>query len=73
MQTGGPCSPGDSAGGNYIMFPSASRGNLGNNDDFSTCSINYIRLLIDRSQGPVNQGGCFIGKYSEHLCVICII
>eukprot|EP00040_Diaphanoeca_grandis_P034899 m.218049 g.218049 ORF g.218049 m.218049 type:complete len:795 (-) comp33250_c0_seq3:266-2650(-) len=44
------CSPGDDAGGNYIMFAAATDGTHTNNHEFSTCSresmgtvMNYLR------------------------------
>lgn len=49
-----------SSGGNYIMFASATQGNLQNNDDFSPCSADNITHVIDavvkQRSGKVN---CF--------------
>lgn len=49
-----------SSGGNYIMFASATQGNLPNNDDFSPCSSDNITGVIDavfnQRSGKVN---CF--------------
>lgn len=51
-----------SSGGNYIMFASATQGNLQNNDDFSPCSADNITHVIDavvnQKSGKVN---CFTG------------
>ncbi|XP_061191107.1 disintegrin and metalloproteinase domain-containing protein 10-like [Saccostrea echinata] len=49
-----------SSQGNYIMFASATQGNLGNNDDFSPCSRDNITYVLDavmnQRSGKVN---CF--------------
>lgn len=44
------CAPGDSSGGNYIMYPSASNGIYANNLLFSTCSRNQIASVLSTSQ-----------------------
>ncbi|XP_061190593.1 disintegrin and metalloproteinase domain-containing protein 10-like [Saccostrea echinata] len=57
---GKPCAQTTSDQGNYIMFASATKGNLPNNDDFSLCSKNsftdVITAVVDPNKGKYN---CF--------------
>ncbi|XP_048748710.2 disintegrin and metalloproteinase domain-containing protein 10-like isoform X3 [Ostrea edulis] len=46
--------------GNYIMFASATQGNLANNDDFSPCSKDNITYVIDAVSNSRNgKVNCF--------------
>ncbi|XP_064471113.1 disintegrin and metalloproteinase domain-containing protein 10-like isoform X2 [Ornithodoros turicata] len=62
------CAPGQAGGGNYIMYPCATKGDLKNNDKFSPCSINFMSGVL----GPILSGesyreNCF-QEYSGPLC-----
>ena len=48
------CSPGGSRG-NYIMYPRATDGTDSNNNQFSQCSIDSIRPVLQ------TKSGCFTG------------
>ena len=51
----GSCSPGGSQG-NFIMFPQATDGALPNNDEFSSCSRDNIRAVLQ------TKSDCFTGE-----------
>lgn len=55
----GACAPCGSRG-NYIMFPSATKGNDFNNDKFSPCSLrNITNVLKPMFEGRSNRENCF--------------
>ncbi|KAH6936772.1 hypothetical protein HPB50_021363 [Hyalomma asiaticum] len=55
----GACAP-CGVRGNYIMFPSATRGSEFNNDKFSPCSIrNITNVLKPMFEGRSNRENCF--------------
>ena len=54
----GTCSPGQSGGGNYIMYAKATSGSDTNNFKFSQCSKNYIWPVL-QARSPV----CFNSKF----------
>ncbi|XP_049268875.1 disintegrin and metalloproteinase domain-containing protein 10 [Rhipicephalus sanguineus] len=55
----GACAP-CGARGNYIMFPSATKGSEFNNDKFSPCSIrNITNVLKPMFEGRSNRENCF--------------
>lgn len=55
----GACAPCGTRG-NYIMFPSATRGSEYNNDKFSPCSIrNITNVLKPMFEGRSNRENCF--------------
>lgn len=58
------CAPGGrDPDGNYIMFPSATRGTLVNNHRFSPCSISNISaILVPLFEGRSNRENCFQSK-----------
>ncbi|CAL1546807.1 unnamed protein product [Lymnaea stagnalis] len=49
----------DSSSGNYIMFPSATQGNLPNNAKFSSCSKNDIAKVLDTLAPKGKRNNCF--------------
>ncbi|CAI8036894.1 Disintegrin and metalloproteinase domain-containing protein 10 [Geodia barretti] len=51
------CAPGGS-GGNFIMYAFATSGSQGNNNRFSTCSRESMRLFI-RTRGQEGDDACF--------------
>lgn len=64
---GGACVPGGFAG-NYIMYASATKGTLRNNDKFSPCSIRNISdVLVPFFSGETNRENCF-QKNSGPIC-----
>ncbi|XP_064471131.1 disintegrin and metalloproteinase domain-containing protein 10-like isoform X2 [Ornithodoros turicata] len=66
--TGDKCAPGVDKGGNYIMYPYATKGNLEHNDKFSPCSIgNMSGVLIPMLKGDSNRENCF-QDYSGEIC-----
>lgn len=58
--TGGACV--DQPGGQYIMYPNAVDGSASNNDKFSSCSIGFIRTVLEAPAsacfGPTPDGVC---------------
>ena len=46
LATNTACAPGGTQG-NYIMYSRATSGKAANNDEFSSCSLNLIGLVID--------------------------
>ena len=44
--------------GNYLMFPSATDGNLPNNNAFSSCSRRSILSVL------TSKSDCFVRKYT---------
>ncbi|XP_059169850.1 disintegrin and metalloproteinase domain-containing protein 10-like isoform X2 [Physella acuta] len=49
----------DSSNGNYIMFPSATQGNLPNNAKFSTCSKDAIARVLETLAPNGKRDNCF--------------
>ncbi|KAK0059152.1 disintegrin and metalloproteinase domain-containing protein 10, partial [Biomphalaria pfeifferi] len=45
--------------GNFIMFPSATQGNLPNNAKFSSCSISSISKVLDTLEPKGKRVNCF--------------
>jgi len=56
------CMPGDSKGGNYIMYDKATPGHMKNNKAFSQCSISKMIPVINAKGLEVNNG-CFTNRY----------
>ncbi|CAN7984026.1 unnamed protein product, partial [Ixodes hexagonus] len=64
---GSLCVPGG-RNGNYIMYASATKGTLPNNDKFSPCSIrNISSVLVPFFSGETNRENCF-QKNSGPIC-----
>lgn len=64
--TGDDCSPGKNAGGNYIMYRSATTGREKNNKNFSDCSRNQMGPLLHALVKNVPKF-CFT-KFNGSLC-----
>ncbi|XP_022312622.1 disintegrin and metalloproteinase domain-containing protein 10-like isoform X2 [Crassostrea virginica] len=61
------CAPGGDAG-NYIMYPSATKGNLPNNDKFSSCSKDKIAKVLNAVvHGLHGKTNCFT-ESDEAFC-----
>lgn len=57
--SGSICAPGGDAG-NYIMYPSATKGNLRNNELFSECSMDNITRVLNSVVNQINgKVNCF--------------
>lgn len=57
--SGSICAPGGDAG-NYIMYPSATKGNLPNNEHFSDCSKDNITRVLNAVVNQINgKVNCF--------------
>lgn len=54
----------DSSNGNYIMFPSATQGNLPNNAKFSTCSKDAIARVLETLAPLGKRDNCFKGLFA---------
>lgn len=70
------CAPGDmDPKGNFIMFPSATRGTLSNNVLFSPCSIaNISAVLKPLFEGGSSRENCFQGKKQfEKMSVLWVL
>ncbi|KAH9508654.1 Disintegrin and metalloproteinase domain-containing protein 10, partial [Bulinus truncatus] len=49
----------NAASGNYIMFPSATQGNMPNNAKFSSCSISAITKVLETLEPNGKRKNCF--------------
>lgn len=62
--TSGSCAPGSILDdGKYLMYPYAVSGEDGNNNKFSSCSINYIKQVLN-----VKAQSCFSVAEEESAC-----
>lgn len=75
--SGSICAPGGDAG-NYIMYPSATKGNLRNNELFSECSRDNITRVLNAVVNQINgKVNCFTGTCwnsfdkCEQTCIFC--
>ena len=68
------CVPGDSSGGNYIMYARATTGTLANNRRFSTCSItlmtSFLTYLVGSSRNCLKGEQFHSPLYPNYLKVV---
>lgn len=62
------CAPGNSNGGNFIMFATSVSGNKPNNQKFSSCSVSQIINVINNLNQTDPSKFCFVSQSSSSFC-----